>query len=35
MQDNVDYVGEPVKDSYDVTPRKPDTAERGGYEKTE
>lgn len=35
MQDNVDYVGEPVKDGYDVTPHKPDTESRGGYEKTE
>lgn len=32
LQDNVDYVGEPVRDGYDTAPRKADTAERGGYD---
>ncbi|MGE0399916.1 MAG: hypothetical protein AB7T06_24585 [Kofleriaceae bacterium] len=32
MQDNIDYVGEPVRDGYDVKPHKADTEERGGYE---
>jgi hypothetical protein len=35
MQENVDYVGDPVKDAYDVAPRKADTQVRGGYEETE
>ncbi len=35
MQDNINYVGEPVKDGYDVAPHKPDTEERGGYDKSD
>ncbi len=34
MQDNIDYVGEPVHDGYDVTPHKADTESRGGYDST-
>lgn len=32
MQDNINYVGEPVKDGYEMAPRKADTDQRGGYD---
>jgi hypothetical protein len=32
MQDNVNYVGETVKDGYETAPRKADSRERGSYD---
>lgn len=32
MQDNINYVGEPAPDGYDVKPHKADTQDRGGYD---